>query len=329
LALSGPFTFGNIMRLLGRKGLYLKNTSVIEKLNKITDIVFDKTGTLTHGNANNVEYIGDELNSTQKQVFLALVNSSTHPLSRMISDYLKKVDGIKPVSLENFMETKGKGISTTYQNKKYSLGSASFCETIKTDSNETASYISFEGKSGRFVISTTLRTGIDNLLMRLNNYQLHVISGDSPKDFEKLSSLFPKNSTLHFQYSPKDKLEYIQKLQLEGKSVLMIGDGLNDAGALSKANVGVAVSEDVFRFTPSSDAIIEANKLSHLDQLLKTSAFSKTMITVCMVFSISYNVVGLSFAITGNLSPLIAAILMPISSITVVFLSTFMAIFRK
>jgi P-type Cu+ transporter len=329
LALSGPFTFGNIMRLLGRKGLYLKNTGVIERLNKTTDIVFDKTGTLTNGSALNGHYFGADLNTLQKQVFYSLANSSTHPLSRMIADYLRHESEIKTVPIENFEEIKGKGISGEYDGQLYKLGSASFCEVDKTEEQETASYISVDKTTGRFAADADLRPGIDIVLQRLSNYRLHVISGDSNKDEEKMGSLFPVNSQIHFNYSPKDKLDYVAQLQVQGKRVCMIGDGLNDAGALAKANVGIAVSEDVFRFTPSSDAIIEASKLNSLDSLLKTSAFSKTMIMVCMVFSISYNVVGLSFAITGNLSPLVAAILMPISSITVVFLSTFMTIFRK
>ena len=110
---------------------------------------------------------------------------------------------------------------------------------------------------------------------------------------------------------------------------MMIGDGLNDAGALGISDVGIAVSEDVFRFTPSSDAIVEASKLSILHQLLSISKFSKTVLRFCLIFSLSYNVVGLSFAISGNLTPLVAAILMPLSSITVVFISTFLVFLKK
>lgn len=329
LALSGPFTFGNIMRLLGRKGLYLKNTGVIERLNKTTDIVFDKTGTLTNGNAQNVHYFGMELSDLQKRVFYSLAHSSTHPLSRMIADYLRNGTSIATVGIENFEEIKGKGISGEYAGEIYKLGSASFCSVEKAEENETASYIAVGNVHGRFAAAAELRPGIQEVLQRLAPYQLHLISGDSHKDEDKMRLLFPDTSQIHFEYSPKDKLDYVAALQNQGKHVLMIGDGLNDAGALAKAHVGIAVSEDVFRFTPSSDAIIEASKLNRLDNLLKTSAFSKTMIAVCMVFSLSYNLIGLSFAISGNLSPIVAAILMPISSITVVFLSTFMTIFRK
>jgi Cu+-exporting ATPase len=185
------------------------------------------------------------------------------------------------------------------------------------------------GKTGRFIFSSELRIGIEQLVHSLTTYRLHVLSGDKDKDKALMQRLFPENSVLLFQQTPKDKLDYIESLNKQGKSVLMIGDGLNDSGALGKADVGIAVSEDVFRFTPSSDAIIEASKLAQLDRLLSISNFSKTVLKVCLAFSVSYNIVGLSFAISGNLTPLIAAILMPISSITVVFISTFLVHFKK
>lgn len=329
LALSGPFTFGNIMRLLGRKGLYIKNVNVIERMNQTTDIVFDKTGTLTVGSSQNVTYVGDTFTHQQKRIFYTLSSSSTHPMSRFIAKFLNNDGSMKAVPIENFRENIGEGIEGTFNGETLKLGSSKFCGISETNLNETASYITFSGKMGRFIFSTSFRPGIEELLTRLNQFDLHLVSGDNEKDKAKLTTLFPKSSILQFNYSPNDKLEYIQKLQSKGKSVIMIGDGLNDAGALAKADVGIAVSEDIFRFTPSSDAIIKASELKKLDELISTSAFSKTMILACMIFSISYNFVGLTVAISGNLSPLVAAILMPISSITVVFLSTGMALFRK
>jgi Cu+-exporting ATPase len=167
------------------------------------------------------------------------------------------------------------------------------------------------------------------MIPMLNNYKLHILSGDKDKDRELLTLFFPKNSTILFERSPKDKLDYIVQLKENGSKVLMIGDGLNDSGALGKADVGIAVSEDIFRFSPASDAIIEASQLNRLPQLIAVSKFSNTVLKVCLIFSLSYNFVGLSFAISGNLSPLIAAILMPISSITVVLLSTFLIQFKR
>lgn len=324
LALSAPFTFGNIMRLLGRRGLYLKNTNVIERMNSITDIVFDKTGTLTSGSTDKVELVGDELQTEEKNALYALCNSSTHPLSRGIVNYLRSNGFASNDEIENFQESQGKGISGKINGFEVKLGSPSYCLIDNVDTTETASYFSIGNKKGKFVFSSELRIGIPELMKRLKKYKLHVLSGDKDKDLELLKSIFPKESIILFEQSPADKLNYITQLKLDGKKVLMVGDGLNDAGALGKADVGIAVSEDVFRFTPSSDAIIEASKLSLLDRLLGISNYSKTVLLVCLIFSLTYNIIGLSFAISGNLSPLIAAILMPISSITVVIISTFL-----
>jgi P-type Cu+ transporter len=329
LALSAPFTFGNVMRMLGRKGLYLKNTGVIERINEITDIVFDKTGTLTTGSVEKVEYVGDSLSEKEKAMILTLANSSTHPLSRLIVLHLRS-QGIKGhYDVNEFTETQGKGVFGVIESVSCTLGSAGFSKLESIDKNETATYIRIGDKTGRFIFSSDLREGLPEMISRLKNYRLHVLSGDKDSDKELLEKIFPSDSNIHFEQSPKDKLDYIKKLMENGKHVMMIGDGLNDAGALGKADVGIAVSEDVFRFTPSSDAIIEASKLSFLDDLLTISNFSKTVLTVCLIFSLSYNVVGLSFAISGNLSPLIAAILMPISSITVVLLSTLLVLWKK
>jgi len=324
LALSAPFTFGNIMRLLGRRGLYLKNTNVIERMNSITDIVFDKTGTLTSGSTNKVEMISDDLLEEEKNALYSLCNSSTHPLSRGIVNYLRSQGCAQNNEIDHFQERQGKGISGIINGYSVKLGSATYCELENKNSAETASYFTIGQKQGRFIFSSELRSGIPQLMKNLNNYKLHVLSGDKDKDFELLKAIFPFDSIILFEQSPADKLNYISHLKQAGKKVLMVGDGLNDAGALGKADVGIAVSEDVFRFTPSSDAIIEATKLSLLDRLLIISNFSKTVLFVCLTFSVTYNIIGLSFAISGNLSPLVAAILMPISSITVVIISTFL-----
>lgn len=330
LALSAPFTYGNVMRLLGRKGLYLKNTSVIERINSVTDIVFDKTGTLTTGSTHHVKYQGDALTSREFEAIYSLANSSTHPLSRGIVSYLKNKNIASNEHIIDFVEMMGKGISGIVNDLELKIGNALFTQQEVIDQNETSTFISIgETKKGRFVFSSELREGIQSMIQKLAPYELHVLSGDKDKDKDQLLEFFPAGSSMLFHQTPKDKLDYIQSLKTQGRRVMMIGDGLNDAGALGIADVGIAVSEDVFRFTPSSDAIVEASKLSILDKLLSISNFSKTILRVCLIFSISYNIVGLSFAISGNLTPLIAAILMPISSITVVFISSFLVLLKK
>jgi len=103
----------------------------------------------------------------------------------------------------------------------------------------------------------------------------------------------------------------------------MLGDGLNDSGALKQSDVGIVVSDDINNFSPSCDAIIDAKSFGRLPRFLKFSKISVRLIWVAFGISFLYNIVGLFFAITGQLQPVVAAILMPISSISVVIFATF------
>jgi P-type Cu+ transporter len=329
LALSVPFTFGNVMRLLGRKGMYLRNVSVIENMNECTDIVFDKTGTLTTGSAGKISYQGENLSEKQIQVILNATHSSTHPLSQGVYNYLKNKHSFQKLDFKNFEEISGKGIQGKINSDTFQLGSAEFLAIPKSD--ETVVHFAWNKEhQGSFYFEAELREDIQNTIHQLEKtYSIHVVSGDNSKDEEVLKAIFPSSVQSIFNQSPLDKKAYIQSLQNQGRKTIMIGDGLNDSGALMEAEVGIAVSENVFRFTPASDAIIEANSLKHLPQLLNISNFGKTVLKVCLVFSLLYNTIGLSFAISGQLTPLVAAILMPISSITVVILSTVLVKFKE
>jgi Cu+-exporting ATPase len=331
LALSRPFTFGNTMRNLGRKGLYLKNVGVVSKINAVNDIVFDKTGTLTKGSYEHVRYEGENLSTRDMQQVMTLVKSSTHPLSKAILMSLVEVCDFVESDVENFTEIPGRGLSGIVDGISLKIGAKSFIGFDNQDELETASYLEIGSQfKGKFVFESELRDGVALMLEKIaKTWNVHVLSGDNDKDEQLLRAEVPSLHNLRFNQSPEDKFEYINKLQSEGKKVLMVGDGLNDAGALIAADVGIAISEDVFQFTPSSDAIIEANKLKHLASFLGISIYAKTVLNVCIWFSITYNFVGLWFAVSGHLTPLIAAVLMPLSSITIVVLSTLLVMHKK
>lgn len=322
LALSKPFTYGNITRILGRKGLYLKSASVIEKLNQTTDIVFDKTGTLTSGKNRKISYKGAELSLSEQEIIASLTGASSHPLSAAISTHLLMKE-ISLVELDAFEEVPGHGILGKCGETSIEMGKAGFIGA-KTDNLETEVHVKINGQyKGKFLIESSFRTGIFDALRELKSAKaIHVVSGDSQKDKATLKEAIPGIESIHFRQTPEDKRDFIENLQKNKLQVLMIGDGLNDAGALKKANVGIAISEDIFRFTPGSDAIIDADSLSKLPEFLNISRYSKRVLTICFGFSILYNLIGLTFAIFGELTPLIAAILMPISSISIVFIST-------
>jgi len=127
---------------------------------------------------------------------------------------------------------------------------------------------------------------------------------------------------MFFKQSPHDKLSYIEALQNKNEKVLMIGDGLNDAGALKKSNVGISIAEDINNFSPACDGILDAQSFKNLSKFIKFSKTSKNIIILSFIISFMYNIIGLSFAVQGILSPVISAILMPLSSISVVIFAT-------
>ncbi len=160
-----------------------------------------------------------------------------------------------------------------------------------------------------------------------SQYELKVLSGDNEGERETLARILPPGTELIFDQKPDQKLEFIKNLQSQGKNVMMVGDGLNDAGALAQSNVGISISENVNVFSPACDGILEANEFDQLYYFLKLSKKGITTIKMSFTLSLLYNVVGLSFAITGHLLPLVAAIIMPLSTITIVSFVTVMSNF--
>jgi Cu+-exporting ATPase len=260
-------------------------------------------------------------------VLSELSSHSTHPLSRIIHQHVK--DKNESVHLSNFTEHKGKGIEGDFAGHHYRLGSSTFSGlNVKNVPNGTV-FFSMDGQVIQEIqITSAFRTEIPRLLKQLSNKHIFVLSGDDEKDLPELISLGFHSEQCFFKQEPKDKAAFIAERQKHGEKVLMLGDGLNDVGALGTANVGIALSEDMFRFTPSSDAILDAKHFHLFAHFFHVSNYAKVVLKVCLGFSITYNLIGLSFAISATLSPIVAAILMPLSSITVVFLSSTLIHFK-
>jgi len=324
LALTVPFTFGSTMRQFGRKGFYLKKTEVIEKLHKITTIVFDKTGTITHSKAMKIEFIGDGLDEEKILMIKSLVRHSTHPLSAAL---FQNLTGDTFYEVENYIEIPAMGISGEVNGVKINVGSRKFV-TGKDDvieSLKTEVYIFFKDRIlGKFEMENKYREGLPEVLESLKGkYDLHLVTGDNESEKANLEKLFSPDTTLRFNQSPTDKLEYIQQLKKQGKSVLMIGDGLNDAGALNESDIGITIADDIYHFSPACDAILESGRFKELHKFIKFTNTSFNIVKISFMISFLYNVFGIYFAVSGMLTPVFAAILMPISSISVVAFATF------
>jgi Cu+-exporting ATPase len=308
----------------GKKKIILKNATVIEQLAKVDTIVFDKTGTITTQKKSAITQQGNF--STDEIVVLKnALRGSNHPLSRRLYDYLPTVE--KAV-VEQFDEITGKGIQATINGKNIKIGSAQFVGfKDENQLKQTNVHISIDDNYlGKFTFDNQYRDGLQQLFSKLSKkYNLKVLSGDNEGEKEALQNLLPPNVELIFNQKPNQKLDFIENLQLQGKNVLMIGDGLNDAGALAQSNVGISISENVNVFSPACDGILDASQFEKIAYFLQYS--KNAMKTIYMSFGISllYNVVGLSFAISGNLLPIVAAIIMPLSTITIVSFVTVMS----
>ena len=316
LALSTPFTMGHIMRILGRNKMYVKDAHTIEKMAKIDTLVFDKTGTITYNKKANISFEGKEIAEFDLKNIKSLLKNSNHPLSKSLYEFLEVQDEYLPI--ENFKETAGKGYEATVRGKVYKIGSAKFTHQ-EAKSLETAVYLERDGEFlGKYIFKNEYRDGLAEMAKELKDYKIHVLSGDNSSEEQTLKNLIPNITEMRFSQSPEDKLEYIKSLQDQGKKVAMLGDGLNDAGALKQSNIGIAIADDTNSFTPSSDVIMNGGVLTKLHDYFALT--KDAMIIVKLTFGISflYNVVGLTAAVLGEMSPLFAAILMPLSSISVV-----------
>ncbi len=326
LLLSATFTNGHVVRALDRAGMYLRNYAVLEKLLPVTHIVFDKTGTITTNNEYEITYSGDTLTASEKTLLASVAAQSNHPLSKSVKGWLNAT----VFTIPDVKEIPGKGIEAWFDDKLVKFGSPEFVWG-QNPARHKGSLVAFQiedDKKGVFILKNNYRRGLKEELKKLTSlFKISLISGDNDAERETLASITGNAAELKFNQSPYDKLEHIKGLQQKGEIVLMVGDGLNDAAALSQSNVGIAVSDNVNNFSPACDAILEAGKLQHLHAFLQMAAKGRQVIYFSFVISILYNIIGLSFAAMGLLTPMIAAILMPASSLSILLITWFGVLF--
>ena len=335
LALASPFTLGTAQRVLGRLGVYLKNPFVLETLARVDYVVFDKTGTLTQPGPAAVRWVGRLLEPKEREIIHALAAHSSHPLSGQVRDFLGCSEEVAGVVVTGFAETAGQGLFGWVKGVAVAMGSLDHLRqqgvTIGVDVGEATGdsassqvHVALSGEyRGVFRVAHPLRPGLEVLLKNLRpRAELALLSGDHDGEVARLRSLFGSVAELRFRQSPTQKLDFIrERQQVAGRTVLMVGDGLNDAGALRQADVGVAVVEEAGAFSPASDLILAAHRVADLHRVLGFACDSVGWVHRGFLISGLYNVVGISIAASGRLSPVVCAVLMPLSSFTVVAFS--------
>ncbi|HLP20071.1 MAG TPA: heavy metal translocating P-type ATPase metal-binding domain-containing protein [Chitinophagales bacterium] len=333
LALSSPFTLGNVLRMLGRHKIYLKNALTIEKLAQIDTVVLDKTGTLTNTKHARIDFVNQdgqpvELKSEDLKLVKSLVYHSSHPLSKKINELLCDYPRYET---ENFKEAEGRGIEGWINEQHIKIGSKKYIYgdnypgvNAESDFRHASKvYVCIDGDvKGFFLVKNEYRKGFSYLLknLRLRN-NVFILSGDNDAERNFLKQYVPENN-LQFNRTPGGKLQFIKEQQQQLAQVMMVGDGLNDAGALQQANVGVVISDDVNNFSPACDVILDSSQFENMDRLLTVARNSMTVIKFSFAISLLYNCVGIYFAAQGTMSPIVAAILMPLSSVSIIAFTT-------
>ncbi len=330
LALAAPLTHGTAQRRLARLNIYLKNALVIERMAEVDTIVLDKTGTLTTADAGGVRFQpadsggrNADLSADETKWVASLARLSTHPNSVRIARAL----GAAALPVHHFEETPGAGVAGEVGGHAIRLGSPAWAGQGAADGDArpgaiagSAVMVAIDGRvAGAFVLENTLRPEVGKLIALLGGrYEIALLSGDNERESARFRTIFGERAVMKFNQSPADKLNYIRELQQRGRKVMMVGDGLNDAGALKQAEVGVAVVERIGVFSPASDVILDAEQVPKLAQVLDFARRSARVVRAGFAISALYNVAGVSIAAAGLLAPIVCAILMPASSVTVV-----------
>jgi len=320
LAMTYPFSLGGTMRIFGRNNFYLKRLNVVEKLSKMDTIVLDKTGTITRNDLPVADFSSLLADAYECRLIASLARQSTHPASVAVYRHLQAGEMI---AVSGFRESASEGAEGLVDGHTVRIGSARFVAgETNTVAQGTRVHVSIDGRScGHVAIRNHYREGMKEVLTELaQRYELHLLSGDNDAERDNLQAFFPSAKHLNFNQSPADKLEYVRRLRASGKKVIMIGDGLNDAGALRESDCGITIADDVYHFSPACDAILGSEQFRKLPAFLKFTRTAMRIVTGSIGLSFLYNVIGLSFAVSGHLSPVVSAILMPLSSVSVVAL---------
>lgn len=322
LLLTASFTNGYLLELLSKHGIYFKNAEIVEKMAKCSHISFDKTGTLTDTSTAEIHVYQYDLSPSELDLVLSTMQQSIHPLSKAIVKHYSASNRYLSTRVD-VQEVVGKGLSFEHDGSVWKIGSRPFVTNTAVEKSATEVLISKDNLvKAIYTFEVSLIPGVPRMLNELSTtHSLSLISGDNPAAHQAMKEIFPANTQMYFEYTPEEKLNHIKKLQAGGEHVMMVGDGINDAAALKQSDVGVTLVKQSFAFTPTSDVIMEDKHVQHLHKIIQLNKATMKLIWLGFSYSLIFNIIGIYFSVTGNLSPLIAAILMPSSSLGIILIA--------
>jgi Cu2+-exporting ATPase len=330
LSLATPAALTAAMGCMAREGLLVTRSHALEALPTVTDVVFDKTGTLTAGQPvlRDVLPIATTCEAAQS-IAAGLEGASEHPLARAIRT------GVTPAAATDFENHPGEGVSAAVEGIRHWLGRSDFVarhcrapvpEAVgRWQSDQTVVWLVRDDVwLAGFAIGDAIRPEVAHVLAALpTGLTLHVLSGDSDGPVQSVAR------TLGIAHAragarPTDKLAYVQALQAQGRRVLMVGDGINDAPVLAAADVSLAVGGATEAAQAAGDLVL----LGDLDGLpagIRTARKTRRIIRQNLAWALGYNLVALPVAIAGWVTPWLASLGMAASSLIVVLNATRLA----
>lgn len=343
LGLATPLSVAAAVGRAAQNGILVKGGDVIERLSHAGMLLLDKTGTLTRGEISVVDFAGDE---AAQPIIAELESQSSHPYAKALiaaygpggNDSEGSVDGEPESSsaVQDLEEVQGSGMRGMVNGLPVLLGSERFMQeqqqqipadlSAKVDAflDRALTPILF-AQNGIVTavagLGDALREDAKESLQQLKDdgWQIGILSGDHPRVVQAIAAelgLDPSNC--HGAVAPEEKLDWVTRHSNDERPTVMVGDGVNDAAALAAAGVGVAVHGGAEASLAAADVFLAKPGLQPLTQLIHGSARTVRVIKGNLLLSLSYNVLGVILAMSGTISPAIAAILMPVSSLTVI-----------
>ena len=329
LALATPLAITVAVGRAARRGMLVKGGDALELLATPGTLVLDKTGTITEGRVALIEWHGDD---SVRQLVLSMETESAHPIAEGIR---RAWADLPPLPVTESRHVIGGGLEATVAGRNVRIGSPRFVaegaprtlpdvrEIVdRADPTLTPVHVAVDGEIvGVALMGDRIRSDAKPALeaLRARGWNAVMLSGDSRSVVDAVGAeLGFTRDQVRGAASPEEKLAFVEELKARGERVVMVGDGVNDAGAIAAAHVGIGVHGGAEACLATADIYLARPGLTPLVELTDGARRTMRVIRRNIAFSLCYNVLGAGMAIAGLLTPLIAAVLMPASSLTVV-----------
>jgi len=320
LGLATPMALVTSSGVAAKKGLIIKNGEAIQMAKDINVILFDKTGTITTGQLTVVDH---NLDDEVLNIIANIEENSIHPLAKAIVNYVIDKAKFKKITITDIEEISGQGIKGKFNNDIFKIGKPIYTENYLNflENGETVLEVTRNDEIiGYIRISDVLKADAANTMTKIKELGLitAMVTGDNDITARAIANKISIDE-VWAGVSPEKKVDIIRKYQIEGKKVMMVGDGINDAAALKASEIGVAIGTGSDLTIESADIIISKGDISKILDTINLSKLTFKKIKQNLFWAFIYNIIAVPMAMMSLLHPVIAEAAMLLSSINVIY----------